>query len=83
MLRCYHVVGLERTVKVLDDMKETGFSYATSAGLSISMDDMIIPKEKQALLEEARKQVDEVEKHYQAGAVTARERYNKSGHICG
>jgi DNA-directed RNA polymerase subunit beta' len=77
VLKCYHVVGLERTVVLLDALKETGFHYATLSGLSISMDDMIIPDQKGALLDEARKQVDEVELHYRSGAVTSRERYNK------
>lgn len=70
-------MGLERTVKILDDIKDTGFEYATRAGLSISMDDLIIPSEKWDLIKKARGEVSEVEQHYKSGAITSGERYNK------
>ena len=77
ILKCYRIVGLERTVKLLDDIKDLGFDYVTRAGFSIGIDDMIIPSEKQELIEKARKEVASVEKDYRAANLTAGERYNK------
>ena len=77
VLGCYRAVGLERTVKLLDAMKDLGFSYATKAGFSISVDDLIVPEAKEDLIEKARAEVSLVESDYRAGNVTAGERYNK------
>jgi DNA-directed RNA polymerase subunit beta' len=77
ILECYRKVGLERTVKALDYLKDTGFEYATKAGFTISMDDLIIPEEKGKLIAEARKEVAEVDKNYHIGRITRGERYNK------
>ncbi len=75
--RCYKVCGHDRTVLLLDKLKELGFSEATRAGISIGIDDMIIPKEKVEEIERAQKQVADVEKHYRRGVITDGERYNK------
>jgi DNA-directed RNA polymerase subunit beta' len=75
--RCYQMVGHDRTVEMLDRLKELGFSEATRAGISISVDDMIVPKEKEAQISEARKVIGEVEKQYRNGVITHGERYNK------
>ena len=77
VLDSYRRVGLERTVKLLDDLKDLGFGYATRAGFSISIDDMIIPTDKKDLIEKAREQVALVEEDYRAGNLTAGERHNK------
>ncbi len=77
VLHCYRTVGLERTVRLLDDLKNVGFAYATKAGFSIGIDDMVIPSDKQELIEKARKEVGVVERDYRAGNLTAGERYNK------
>jgi DNA-directed RNA polymerase subunit beta' len=77
ILVSYRTVGLERTVKLLDAIKDLGFAYATKAGFSIGIDDLIIPSEKGELLEKARKEVAQVERDYRAGNLTAGERYNK------
>jgi len=74
---CHRVAGQEETVRVLDDLKRIGFEYATLAGVSIGMDDMIIPEEKQKIIEAARKQVAEVDRQYRNGVITEGERYNK------
>jgi DNA-directed RNA polymerase subunit beta' len=74
---CYKVCGHERTVVALDKLKELGFREATRAGVSIGIDDMIIPKEKQQEIEGAQKQISEVEKQYRRGIITPGERYNK------
>jgi DNA-directed RNA polymerase subunit beta' len=74
---CYLRDGLERTVEMLDSLKNLGFLYATRSGLSIGIDDLIIPAEKQALVEKARDEVVKVEQQYLEGAITNGERYNK------
>jgi DNA-directed RNA polymerase subunit beta' len=75
--RCYKVAGHEKTVIMLDKLKELGFREATKAGVSIGIDDMIIPKEKDEQIENAQKQIKEVEKQYRKGVITLGERYNK------
>jgi DNA-directed RNA polymerase subunit beta' len=75
--RCYKVCGHEKTVNTLDRLKELGFREATQAGVSIGIDDMIIPKEKSQEIETAQKQIAEVEKQHRKGVITSGERYNK------
>src|SRR5437588_12767108 len=74
---CYLKYGLEMTVKMLDEVKELGFRFATRAGLSIGIDDMIIPDNKRVLVRDAEKQVVAVQQQYLDGAITNGERYNK------
>jgi DNA-directed RNA polymerase subunit beta' len=75
--RCYQVSGQQGTVETLDRLKELGFTWATKAGVSIGINDMIIPKEKQTELENAYKQIRTVEQQYRKGIITDGERYNK------
>src|SRR6187399_1152642 len=74
---CYLKFGLEKTVEMLDSLKHLGFTYATKSGLSIGIDDLIIPKEKGPLVAQARDEVIKVESQYLEGAITNGERYNK------
>ncbi len=74
---CYLRFGLETTVAMLDGVKTLGFLYATKAGISIGIDDLVVPQSKAALVSDAEKEVIEVEKQYQEGAITHGERYNK------
>jgi DNA-directed RNA polymerase subunit beta' len=74
---CYLKFGLEKTVRMLDALKDLGFLYATKSGLSIGIDDLIIPSEKAALVDRARDEVIKVEQQYLEGAITNGERYNK------
>src|SRR5881275_819088 len=74
---CYLRFGLEITVKMLDEVKDLGFRYATKAGLSIGIDDMVIPDNKKTLVRDADKQVFNVQQQYLDGAITNGERYNK------
>ncbi|HUE50576.1 MAG TPA: DNA-directed RNA polymerase subunit beta' [Candidatus Dormibacteraeota bacterium] len=75
--RCYQIAGPAETVGTLDKLKELGFAEATKAGISIGISDMIIPKEKQTELENAYKQIRQVEQQYRKGIITDGERYNK------
>jgi len=70
-------VGREKTVALLDAVKEMGFKYATEAGLSISIDHMRVPKEKDPLVRKAGDEVLRVYKQYRDGLITNGERYNK------
>ncbi len=74
---CYKVCGHDETVAVLDRLKQLGFTEATKAGVSIGIDDMIIPKEKGQEIQAAAKRVSDVEKQYRKGLITGGERYNK------
>jgi DNA-directed RNA polymerase subunit beta' len=71
------MLGLKDTVVFADKLMYTGFAYATRAGVSIGIDDMIIPDEKKGILAEAEGEVLEIQQQYQSGLVTAGERYNK------
>jgi len=75
--RCYRNLGHARTVTLLDDLKTLGFRFATMSGLSISIEDMIVPKEKDRLVKDAQAQVLEVERQSKLGLITESERYNK------
>src|SRR5206468_9927428 len=74
---CYLKLGLQITVQMLDEVKALGFSYATKAGISIGIEDLLIPAEKNKLVESAEREVLKVEQQYQEGAITKGERYNK------
>jgi DNA-directed RNA polymerase subunit beta' len=74
---CYLKAGLQVTVGMLDEIKALGFLYATRAGISIGIDDMVVPAEKAGLVKAAEKEVVNVESQYQDGAITHGERYNK------
>ena len=69
--------GLELTVKMLDGLKDLGFLYATKSGLSIGIDDLVIPHEKTMLVSQANDEVVKVEQQYLEGAITNGERKNK------
>jgi len=75
--RCYQKCGHDETVAILDRLKSLGFQYATRAGISMGIDDMIIPEEKVGIVKRAHDQVGTVEKQYRMGAITDGERYNK------
>jgi DNA-directed RNA polymerase subunit beta' len=70
-------LGNYRTSLFLDELKKIGFEYATLAGLTVGIDDMVIPPEKQALIEKAQKEVGKIWREYEKGVITAGERYNK------
>jgi len=75
--KCYKNAGHDKTVVMLDKLKEIGFREATKSGVSIGIDDMIVPKERDEQIENAHKQIREVEKQYRKGVITSGERYNK------
>jgi DNA-directed RNA polymerase subunit beta' len=74
---CYHLLGRRETIELLDRMKETGFRESTRSGLSFSTDDLKTPLEKEAIIKETDKKVNEFQKQYFKGFITELERYNK------
>jgi DNA-directed RNA polymerase subunit beta' len=73
----YKIAGISRTAKFLDDIKELGFQMAYKGGLSIGLDDIIVPNDKLGLIKEAKEEVDSVRNNYFMGLITDNERYNQ------
>jgi DNA-directed RNA polymerase subunit beta' len=74
---CYRRLGLKKTVVFADKLMYTGFHYATRAGVSIGIDDLMVPDEKKSILASADAEVVEIQNQYISGLVTSGERYNK------
>ncbi|MGB5688763.1 MAG: DNA-directed RNA polymerase subunit beta' [Woeseiaceae bacterium] len=74
---CYRQLGLKETVVFADRLMYTGFRLATMAGISIGVNDMVVPESKEAILAAAESEVKEIQDQYGSGLVTDGERYNK------
>ncbi|WP_054674921.1 DNA-directed RNA polymerase subunit beta' [Parasalinivibrio latis] len=74
---CYRKLGLKDTVIFADQVMYTGFAYAALSGVSVGIDDMVIPEAKYTKIAEAEEEVAEIQEQFQSGLVTAGERYNK------
>ena len=74
---CYRQLGLKDTVVFADQLMYMGFRYATKAGVSFGVNDMVVPEEKVAILQTAEDEVKDIQDQYSAGLVTDGERYNK------
>jgi DNA-directed RNA polymerase subunit beta' len=74
---CFRKAGLARTVEFLDALKDIGFKFATKGGLSVSIIDVIVPLDKNVIINQAQKKIDEIEFAYQNGVISSGERYNK------
>ncbi len=72
----YKTLGFDATVETLDLLKEAGFEYATQAGFTISISDLIVPEEKTSIIQSTEKELEKVEKMYNDGLLTAGERHN-------
>ena len=73
--KCINKHGLSKTAELLDYIKATGYKYSTTAGITVSVDDVKVPPAKKKILEEAQIQVDNVTKQYRRGLITDSERY--------
>ena len=71
------IAGVPNTAKFLDDIKDLGYQMSFKGGLSFILSDVVVPKEKDILIEKARKEVDEVKLNYNMGLITNNERYNQ------
>ncbi|HNJ74191.1 MAG TPA: DNA-directed RNA polymerase subunit beta', partial [Pseudomonadales bacterium] len=74
---CYRNVGLKETVIFADQLMYTGFFYSTKSGVSIGIDDLVIPQAKARFIDQAEEEVKEIEAQYASGLVTQGEKYNK------
>jgi DNA-directed RNA polymerase subunit beta' len=74
---CHLKLGHDQTVALLDDLKTLGFLSATRAGISIGIDDMVTPPSKKGIIDNARKEVDKLQKQYEDATMTNLERVNK------
>ena len=73
----HRVMGNRRTAEFVDDLKRLGYNWATLAGVTVSVDDVVVPPEKDAIIDEAVGEVDKVRDQYANGIITDGERYNK------
>ncbi len=74
---CYREVGLKSTVIFADQLMYTGFHYATRSGVSIGVNDLVIPKDKASIIAQAEEEVGKIQAQFASGLVTQGERYNK------
>ncbi len=74
---CFEYAGSAETVGLLDQIKDLGFRYATLAGLSFGLTDLKIPAKKAEIITETEKRVGKIQKNYDEGVLTERERYNQ------
>jgi DNA-directed RNA polymerase subunit beta' len=74
--RCHRSFGSERTARLLDDIKDLGFEIATISGLSIGMDDVVVPKEKAKILKESEEELKRHYTSYKRGLISESEKYN-------
>jgi DNA-directed RNA polymerase subunit beta' len=73
----YRELGPAKTAQVADDIKRLGFHYATRSGTTIAIDDVTIPEEKYAIIEEVQKSVDQLDRQFDRGLITKEEQYNE------
>lgn len=74
---CYRRLGIKETVIFADQLMYMGFHYATRSGISIGIDDLVIPEEKPEIIKKAESEVKEIQAQFASGLVTKGERYNK------
>ncbi len=80
---CFRRCGLKDTVELADNLMQMGFKYATRAGISICIDDMLVPQVKEEIIAQASKKVKEYDQQYLSGLITNQERYNNVVDIWG
>ncbi len=74
---CYHHVGLNETLIFAEKLMSYGFTYATRAGITLGIEDIVIPTQKPSLIDDAKVLVEEVQKQYRAGMISNGQRYNQ------
>ena len=73
----YWKLGQDKTVTFLDRLKNTGFEYATTSGVTVSIDDLIVPASKEKTIKTAQAEIAKIQKRYERGIITNGERYNQ------
>ncbi len=74
---CYEISGIKATVILCDRLKAIGYEFATRAGVTIGVKDMIIPSKKKSIIEKSQNEVDDITQQYRDGIITRTEKYNK------
>lgn len=74
---CYKMLGREKTITLLDDVKEIGFKECTKAGLSFSISDVKMPEKKSEIIDKTQLEIEKIQKLYKKGVITEGERYNQ------
>ncbi|MCF6147202.1 MAG: DNA-directed RNA polymerase subunit beta' [Candidatus Kuenenia sp.] len=74
---CYKLLGREKTITLLDDIKEIGFKECTKAGLSFSISDVKMPEKKKEIIDKTQEEIEKIQKLYRKGIITEGERYNQ------
>jgi DNA-directed RNA polymerase subunit beta' len=74
---CYRLLGREKTIKLLDDIKELGFKECTKAGLSFAITDIKMPVKKKDIIDKTQEEIEKIQKLYRKGVITEGERYNQ------
>src|SRR5580658_2951854 len=77
LAQVYEKFGTSKTAELANSLKDLGFHYATKAGVTISIDDLVIPEAKRHLISEAEKEIEAAQRRYERGEITEVERYNK------
>ena len=75
--RSYNTLGVAQTAAFLDRLKKIGFEYATLGGVTIGIDDLVVPEQKETLVKKAYKEINAITRMHKNGAITNGERYNK------
>ena len=75
--RCYRRYGNTRTAEILDKIKKLGFHYATRAGITVGIEDIVVPPEKSEILKRAEEKVETIETQFSRGLITEKERYDR------
>ncbi|NLB91521.1 MAG: DNA-directed RNA polymerase subunit beta', partial [Clostridiales bacterium] len=75
--QCYRTYGVHKTAEVLDEIKRLGFTYATKGAVTVSVSDIIVPTEKEAMLEKADEEVRKINGLYRKGLLSENERYTR------
>jgi len=75
---CYEKYGAAITAEIADEVKRLGFKYATLAGVSISLTDLIVPPQKKKIVSAAEKEIEQIEKHFRSGVLSAKEKFLRS-----
>jgi DNA-directed RNA polymerase subunit beta' len=76
--RTYRRLGDQATIEMVDNIKDIGFKYATRSGTTIAVSDLIVPEERQTILDEARQRVEQIDRQYRRGLLTEDEQYSRT-----
>jgi DNA-directed RNA polymerase subunit beta' len=74
LIKCQNLFGKKRTVQLIDDLKDLGFHYATTSGISMSITDAEVIKDKQKLIDQTEGEVEQIEKNFRRGLITETEK---------